>query len=57
MPMNNEKNQPYQNDELLIGRNPVAEALSAGRSIIKVMVAKGNPSGAAVEIRSRHSAR
>ncbi len=51
--MNNEKNQPYQNDELLIGRNPVAEALSAGRSIIKVMVAKGNPSGAAVEITAK----
>ena len=51
--MNNEKNQPYQNDELLIGRNPVAEALSAGRSTIKVMVAKGNPSGAAVEITAK----
>lgn len=51
--MNNEKNQPYQNDELLIGRNPVAEALSAGRSIIKVMVAKGNQSGAAVEITAK----
>ena len=51
--MNNEKNQPYQNDELLIGRNPVAEALSAGRAIIKVMVAKGNPSGAAVEITAK----
>ena len=51
--MNNEKSQPYQNDELLIGRNPVAEALSAGRSIIKVMVAKGNPSGAAVEITAK----
>ncbi|WP_405341715.1 23S rRNA (guanosine(2251)-2'-O)-methyltransferase RlmB [Ruminococcus sp.] len=51
--MNNEKKQPYQNDELLIGRNPVAEALSAGRSIIKVMVAKGNPSGAAVEITAK----
>ena len=51
--MNNEKNQPYQNDELLIGRNPVAEALSAGRSIIKVMVAKGTQSGAAVEITAK----
>lgn len=51
--MNNEKQQPYQNDELLIGRNPVAEALAAGRSIIKVMIARGNTSGAAVEITAK----
>ena len=48
--MNNNKEQPYENDELLIGRNPVAEALRSGRSVIKVMIAKGNTSGAAVEI-------
>ena len=51
--MKEQKQQPYQNDELLIGRNPVAEALSAGRSIIKVMVAKGNPSSVAVEIAAK----
>lgn len=45
--------QPYSNDELLIGRNPIAEALSAGRSIIKIMIAKGNTSGAAVEIAAK----
>ena len=51
--MNNEKQQPYSNDELLIGRNPVAEALSSGRSVIKVTIAKGNTSGAAVEIAAK----
>ena len=50
--MNNDK-QPYSNDELLIGRNPIAEALSSGRSVIKVMIAKGNTSGAAVEIAAK----
>ena len=51
--MNNDKQQPYQNDELLIGRNPVAEALGSGRSVIKVMIAKGGASGAAVEIAAK----
>lgn len=51
--MNTNDKQPYRDDELLIGRNPVAEALSAGRSIIKVMIAKGSPSGAAVEITAK----
>ena len=36
-----QKNDEKQNsDELLIGRNPIAEALSSGRPIIKIMVAK-----------------
>lgn len=51
--MKEQTKQPYQNEELLIGRNPVSEALSAGRSIIKVMIAKGNTSGAAVEIAAK----
>lgn len=42
--------KPYADDELLIGRNPIAEALSSGRSIIKIMIAKGTTSGPAVEI-------
>ncbi len=34
-----QKNDEKQNsDELLIGRNPIAEALSSGRPIIKIMV-------------------
>ncbi|MBQ9248028.1 MAG: 23S rRNA (guanosine(2251)-2'-O)-methyltransferase RlmB [Ruminococcus sp.] len=45
--------QPYQNDELLIGRNPINEALASGRSVIKVMIAKGSTSGAAVEIAAK----
>ncbi len=40
-------------DELLIGRNPIAEALSSGRPIIKVMVAKGQTNGPAVEIAAK----
>lgn len=51
--MKEKTSQSHQNDELLIGRNPVAEALAAGRSIIKVMIAKGSASGAAVEIAAK----
>ena len=51
--MKEQTQQPYQNEELLIGRNPINEALSAGRSIIKVMIAKGSASGAAVEIAAK----
>ncbi len=49
-----DKNQkPYADDELLIGRNPIAEALASGRSIIKIMIAKGAVSGPAVEIAAK----
>ena len=51
--MKDNTQRPYQNDELLIGRNPINEALSAGRSVIKVMIAKGSASGAAVEIAAK----
>ena len=44
------KNENSGSDELLIGRNPINEALTSGRSVIKVMVAKGLTSGPAVEI-------
>ena len=47
------QNEKYGSDELLIGRNPINEALSSGRSIIKVMVAKGAASGPAVEIAAK----
>lgn len=40
-------------DELLIGRNPIAQALSSGRPIIKIMIAKGQTSGPAVEIAAK----
>ena len=53
MHMKDHSQQPYSNDELLIGRNPVAEALGAGRSIIKIMIAKGSTTGAAVEIAAK----
>ena len=48
---NNQK--PYAEDELLIGRNPITEALASGRSIIKIMIAKGTNSGPAVEIAAK----
>ena len=40
-------------DELLIGRNPITEALSGGRPIIKIMVAKGQTTGPSVEIAAK----
>ena len=43
-------NEKESSDELLIGRNPICEALSSGRPIIKIMVAKGQTAGSAVEI-------
>ena len=48
---NNQK--PYAEDELLIGRNPITEALASGRSIIKIMIAKRTNSGPAVEIAAK----
>ena len=54
--MNNEKSnngEKYRDDELLIGRNPIAEALSSGREIIKIMVAKGMTAGPATEITAK----
>lgn len=45
--------EKYANDELLIGRNPINEAITAGRSIIKIMVAKGVTTGPAVEIAAK----
>ena len=47
------ENGRYTDDELLIGRNPINEALSSGRPIIKVMIAKGVASGPAVEIAAK----
>ncbi len=43
------KNESRTCDELLIGRNPILEALSGNRPMIKIMVAKGQ-TGAPVEI-------
>lgn len=51
--MTKEKHEKYGSDELLIGRNPIIEALSSGRTVIKIMVAKGSTTGAAVEIISK----
>jgi len=51
--MTEKKQEKYQNDELVIGRNPIAEALASGRSVIKIMIAKGTTSGPAVEIAAK----
>ena len=53
MARDNENNEKYRSDELLIGRNPINEALASGRPIIKVIVAKGGLSGPAVEIAAK----
>ena len=50
---NDRKNSDNGGDELLIGRNPINEALTSGRPIIKVMIAKGQTSGSAVEIAAK----
>ena len=39
-----------ENENLLAGRNPIREALKAGRSVEKLLVAKGDLSGAAWDI-------
>ena len=43
----------HASDELLIGRNRIAQPLSSGRPIIKIMVAKGVSTGPAVEIAAK----
>lgn len=45
--------EKFTTDELLIGRNPITEALSSGRPIIKIMVVKGQNTGPAVEIAAK----
>lgn len=40
----------YVNENLLVGRNPIREALRAGRSVEKLLVAKGDLSGSARDI-------
>ena len=42
--------EPLINENLLSGRNPIREALKAGRDIEKLLVAKGELSGSAKEI-------
>lgn len=39
-----------ENESMLIGRNPIREALRAGRTVEKLLVAKGDLSGAARDI-------
>lgn len=53
MTKENQHHEPHGSDELLIGRNPISEALSSGRPIIKVMIAKGQTIGSAVEIAAK----
>lgn len=53
MKQNRQSDRNQIQDEVIIGRNPIIEALSSGRPIIKIMVAKGNTGGAAVEIAAK----
>ena len=49
---------PETPENLLVGRNPIREAIKAGREIEKLLVAKGDLSGSAREIVARaHEAR
>lgn len=41
---------PEENENLLVGRNPIREALKAGRPVEKLLVASGDLSGAARDI-------
>ncbi len=44
------KNDEKTKDEIIIGRNPIVEAINSDRSINRIMVAKGQRSGAVSEI-------
>ena len=48
-----ENNERYSRDELLIGRNPITEALASSRAIIKIMTAKGQTGGSIAEITAK----
>ena len=41
---------PEENEGLLVGRNPILEALKSGRTVEKLLVAQGDLSGAAKDI-------
>lgn len=41
---------PEENENLLVGRNPIREALKSGRPVEKLLVAQGDLSGAAKDI-------
>ena len=41
---------PEENEGLLVGRNPIREALKSGRTVEKLLVAQGDLSGAAKDI-------
>jgi 23S rRNA (guanosine2251-2'-O)-methyltransferase len=45
--MNQER---QEKDEILVGRNPIVEAINSDRSIIRIMVAKGSHGSSAAEI-------
>lgn len=44
------KDNPKQKDDLIVGRNPVSEAIRSGREIDRILVAKGEKNGAVVGI-------
>ncbi len=44
------KDNPKQRDDLIVGRNPVNEAIRSGRELDRILVAKGEKNGAIVAI-------
>lgn len=48
--MNNRNNDTEVKPDVIAGRNPVSEAIRSGRPIDKILVARGEKSGAVVEI-------
>ncbi|MBQ3418418.1 MAG: 23S rRNA (guanosine(2251)-2'-O)-methyltransferase RlmB [Ruminococcus sp.] len=44
------KKEQNEKDEILVGRNPIVEAINSDRSIIKIMTAKGSHGSSAAEI-------
>ena len=48
--MNNRNNDTEVKPDVIAGRNPVSEAIRSGRPIDKILVARGEKSGAVVGI-------
>ena len=48
--MEKAKNENFQRDDIIFGRNPVSEAIRSGRAIDSILIAKGNMSGAVTGI-------
>ena len=52
--MNNRNNDTEVKPDVIAGRNPVSEAIRSGRPIDKILVARGEKSGAVVGLSLIH---